>query len=258
MIFRSSMLSTFKSCPAKCCYKYELGLVPYGVKRKKNDLEFGSLVHNGIERYHLSGDDLGAALEFMENEDIPETRRKNKTTAQALVKKYAATNEVKMIEVEKLFQYPIGDHTWMGQFDGIGEWNGELWVIEHKTTNPEYLQFKPNDQFIAYYIGANILYGNEVKGVLIDNLNCDKLDVKRTPVTFNKDETEEWKDEMAATAEVYMTYKKLGIFPKNAGGCMAYNSKCTFMPLCTEPEGSRGIIQERCYVVNENYKKLQW
>ncbi len=258
MIFRSSMISTFKACPAKACYKYELGLVPYGVKRKKNDLEFGSLVHDSIERYHLAGDDLKAALDFLNKQEIQETRRKNKTTAAALVKDYAAKNQIKMIEVEKLFTYDLGGgHTWMGRFDGIGEWNGDLWVIEHKTTNPEYLMNKPNDQFIAYYIGANILYG-DVKGVYLNNLNCDKLEVKSWQITFNQDETEEWKDEMAATAEAYATYKRLGIFPRNQGACRMYNSRCCYMPLCTEPEGTRALVQERCYVVNEEARKLQW
>lgn len=258
MIFRSSMLSTFKACPAKACYKYELGLVPYGVKRKKNDLEFGSLVHDAIEKYHLAGDDLGEALAFIEETDIQETKRKNKMTALALVKRYAQKCEIKMLAVEKLFDFPLANgDTWMGRFDGIGEWHGDLWVIEHKTTNPEYLTFKPNDQFLAYYIGACYLFG-DIKGVYLNNLDCDKLDVRSTPITFNRDEVEEWKDEIAATAEAYATYKRLGIFPRNSGACKMYNSKCCYYPLCSEPEGSRTVIQERCYVVNEEARKLQW
>lgn len=260
MIFRSSMLSTFKACPAKACYKYELGLVPYGKTSQKNDLEFGSLVHNAIEHYHRTGDDIAEAMRYMDGQEIKETKRKNKATAKALVKRYASRCQVKMLVVEKLFEYPLpgpGDHIWMGRFDGIGEYQGDLWVIEHKTTRPEYLSFKPNDQFIAYYIGANRIYG-DVKGVLLNNLDCDKLDVKTTPITFTRDEVEEWKEEIAATAEVYSTYKRLGIFPRNSGACKMYNSRCSYYPLCTEPEGSRGLIQERCYVVNEEAKKLQW
>lgn len=260
MLIRSSFLSTFKACKAKAFYKYELGLKPLRTTHVKNDLDFGSLVHDTIEQYHLNGDDAGKAMAFLESREIKETRRKNKATAKTLVQRYIAQCEVKMLRVEKLFSYVIpgpNEHVWLGRFDGIGEWAGERWVIEHKTTKPEYLIHKPNDQFIAYYIGANRLYGG-VKGVLLNNLNCDKLEVTTTPITFAQDEVDEWIDEINAVADVYEMYKKLGIFPRNSNACKMYNSLCSYFPLCTEPEGSRHLIQERCYTLDEQSKSLSW
>lgn len=256
MILRSSFVKDVKNCPAKACYKYELGLVPITkTKSGRNDLDFGRLVHNSIEVYHSDGQD--AALDVIEESDFHETQRKNRSTAKALIRNYILTNHVEMISMEKSFQFKIGSHTWQGRFDGIGIYQGGKWVIEHKTTNPYYLQTKPNDQFIAYWLGAMIYY-QDIEGVLINNLDCDKLKVNRIPVRFSKEEKEEWIDEMKMTAESYKRCKTKGIFPRNEQACFMYNSQCPYLPLCSEVEGTRQIIIERCYEVNEKIKNLAW
>lgn len=256
MIIRSSMLKDIKSCPSKAAYKYELGLVPIAKgQRIKNDLEFGKLIHEAIEIFHTAS--IKDAIDLIDVSPMHETKRKNRQTAKVLLRRYADSNSVEIQHLEKSFQFKIGSHTWQGRFDGIGIYQGDVWVIEHKTTNPLYLQIKPNDQFIAYWLGAMIHFQN-VKGVLINNLDCDKLEVTRIPVQYTKEEKEEWLDEIKITAEVYSRYRTKGVFPRNDMACHLYNSVCPYMALCSEPEGTRDMIMARCYEVKESLKLLEW
>jgi hypothetical protein len=256
MILRSSMVRDIKTCLAKAAYKYVLGIVPLSKgKGIRNDLDFGKLMHFSIETYHTEGYDK--AVRVIEDTIFHETKRKNKHVAKVLLQKYTEKTTVEMISLEKPFRFKIGSHTWEGRFDGIGRFNGKLWVIEHKTTNPFYLQTKPNDQFIAYWLGAKVYY-RQVSGVLINNLDCDKLEVNIIPVTFSDVEKDEWIDEMKMTAEHYKRCLTKGIFPRNEASCYMYNSMCPYLPLCSEPEGPREMVQSRCYEVNEKLKNLAW
>ena len=254
MILRSSMVSDFKSCPAKAAYKYEVGITPIQSGRS-NDLEFGSLVHQAIEIYHNHS--LDEAVSLIENSGMSETRRKNRSTAKALLKTYVSTNSVQMERTESSFSFKIGSHTWQGRFDGIGWYNGGRWVLEHKTTQPNYLILKPNDQFVAYWLGGFIYY-HDIQGVLVNSLDCDKLQVTRYPVTFSRDEKEEWITEMKALAETYKRYRSKGIFPRNPGACFAFNRLCPYYPLCQEPDSSRQVIVEKCYQENSFVKNMEW
>ena len=256
MILRSSMVSDIKACPAKAFYKYELGLQPIQKGNpSKNHLSFGRIVHEAIEKFHLGS--LDAAIKLIDESNLFETRRKNKQTAKALIKTYSMRINFEMEIMEKEFSYGIGDHVWQGRYDGIGFYNGHRWVIEHKTTNPFYLQFKPNDQFIAYWIGANKDYG-EVKGVLLNSLDCDKLEVETIPITFSKDEQDEWLDEICRVANMYENFKHEGVFPRNPGACKLFNSLCPFYALCSEPEGTRENVVRHCYTEDEKLKTLSW
>jgi len=254
VIFRSTMLNDFKQCPAKAAYKYELGITPIQ-SGQSNDLDFGALVHQAIEIYHNHS--LDEAVSLIESSGMSETRRKNRSTAKALLKTYVSTNPVKMERLESDFTFKIGSHQWKGRFDGIGIYNGGRYVIEHKTTNPQYLILKPNDQFIAYWLGGFIYY-QDIQGVLINSLDCDKLQVTRYPITFSKEEKEEWIEEMKAIAETYKRYKTKGIFPRNPASCFAYNRLCAYYPLCQEPEGTREMVMRKCYQHNSKMKNLEW
>lgn len=258
MILRSSLVHDFKQCPAKVCYKYEMGLTPIrtgATGQTKNDLEFGRLIHEAIEKFHLT--DLSTALDYINQNSIVETKRKNLRTAKALIKAYATSTSLEMESLEKDFTFKVGSHTWKGRFDGTGFFQGKRWVAEHKTTNPFYLLTKPADQFIAYWIGALVHY-QEVEGVLINSLDVDKLEVTQYPVTFTWEEKEEWREETKLLAETYKRYRTKGVFPRYPGACLSYNSMCPYIPLCSEPEGNRQIIMDRCYEVNESMKNLEW
>lgn len=256
MILRSSVLTEFKTCPAKCFYKYELGLVPLS-QGQRNDLAFGKLIHESIETFHETSS-LDSAMDYIRDKDIRETKAKNKQTAKSLIKSYVIDNPVEMEEVEYEFSFPIGDYTWQGRLDGKGKYRGGKWVVEHKTTNPFYLNLKPNDQLISYLIGAEETFDENIDGILVTNLDCDTLKVTYYPVTFNEEEKLEWKEETRLIADVYETYKSRGMFPRNPSSCMAYNRLCPYHVLCSEPEGSRTNIMERCFETNKEVKNLEW
>ena len=255
MILRSTLVSDFKSCPAKACYKYELGLSAITQGKVRNDLVFGQVIHSAIQTFHEEG--MDSALTYIDDFQMDETRRKNKQTAKALLRSYVKNNTVSIECLEKNFQFKIGTHVWKGRFDGIGSYMGKRWVIEHKTTNPFYLILKPNDQFIAYWLGALIFY-HDIEGVLINNLDCDKLEVNKFFVHFSQEEKEEWIDEMKMTAETYKRFKTKGIFPRNQSSCYAYNRLCSYISICSSSEGVRPNIIKRCYKQDDRMINLEW
>jgi hypothetical protein len=255
MLVRSTFLGTVKACPCKAYYKHILGLQPIA-NGTRNTLPFGRLIHDAIELFH--NETLDKAIKFIEKSDVPETKRKNKNVAKVLLQQYARKSDFfVMEEPEKEFSYQIGKHTWKGRFDGIGTCNGKRWVIEHKTTIPYYLLFKPNDQFIGYWVGAKRHYG-DVAGVILNNLDCDKLVVNKFTIEFNDIEEEEWLEETEAVLDAFQGWYKYGVFPRNPGACLLYNTKCSYHPLCSEPESSRGLIMNKCFVKNENLINLEW
>ena len=254
MIFRSSLVSTFKICPQRANYAYGMGLRPKG-DMPNIDLYFGKVVHKAVEIVHKSS--LDDAVAYLEAAEFPPSRRKTKARAKSLVKIYAATNPVKITETERDFELKIGQHTWIGRLDAVGEFQGDLWVVEHKTTNPRYLTIKPNDQFMSYYGGAST-YFHDVKGVFVNNFDVDKIEIYRYPTTFEHQEFDAWLDEIKLVLEYYSRCNTRGVFPRSTEGCFAYYRECPYMTLCKADSSSLAYIMSKCYYVDENAKELSW
>lgn len=255
MKLRSTQISTFKQCPSRAYYRYERGLrkKSYGVSI---DLEFGKMLHEAIENFHKF-EDVNSGLEVINEWELPFHKVKNQNTGRALYLKYTRENPVEVLSFEKEFSFKIGNHDWFGRFDGIGKYNDNLYVLEHKTTNPRFLQTKPNDQFIAYWAGAMIFY-HDIAGLMINSLDPSKIHFERHFVNFSMDEFYEWRDEMKVVAEYYARCKGKGKFPRYPQSCTMYNRLCPFHEICCEPEVSREVIIQALYEVDEEALNLSW
>ena len=254
MILRSSQVATFKACPAKAFYTFELGLTP--IKKGFNiDLFFGSALHKAIEIYRLKN--AIEATKYVNSLKFQETPRKNKSTLLSLVSQYIRDNNVEIIEPEKFFSFKVGSHIWKGRFDGICRYNNSLWVEEHKTTNPQYLLLRPNDQFIAYCLGGKVFY-HEISGMIINLFNVDKISIEKKFLSFSKDDYEDWIDNMKMTAEFYTRCRHKQIFPENPGACHMYNRPCTYLSICSTSPGNRNMIVKNYFETNDSQRKLEW
>ena len=254
MLIRSSVLSEIKLCVQRAYYTYELGLVSKKAKPSV-DLVFGSIIHKAIEIYHKESREVAYA--FLRSCNFEETNLKNKRKAVLLLEIYIRQNGFKYIAVERNFSFKIGKHVWKGRFDGIVEYNGELYVVEYKTTNPYFLIHKPNDQLIAYWAGGRISYQN-VAGVILISIDPRSLTVNRTVVSFTWDEFLEWREETKLVISYYQRCLTAKKFPKTGGACKSYGRNCPFLILCTAQEEIREKIIEEYFDVSKEHKEKSW
>lgn len=256
MIVRSSSYSCFKTCPRKAYYKYKLGLLRNG--SNSSDLGFGKAVHAGIEAFHLTGD-INEAIKVCLSFQYPTTAKKNQTTAMALLHIYKAKNNISIVEPEIAFEFPIGKHTWKGKLDGLGQHSADnqIYVVEHKTTNPRMLMLKPNDQFISYFIGSNHVYDQEVVGVAVNNLDPDKIALNKLIVTYAKSEVDYWLRETEFVIDYYAFCESSGNWPRNPNACSLYGRACQYHELCQNPTHDSQLIKQ-LYAVNEEALNLSW
>jgi len=255
MLIRSSVLAEFKLCPARAHYAYDLGLVRKGAKPSP-DLIFGKAIHKAVEVFHKTGS-LDEALQALKDFTFPPHKDKTFERAQILVTMYVQGNPLNIVEPEKDFSFKIGRHTWKGRFDGIAEVNGALYVAEHKTTKPFYLQTKPNDQFISYWAGAKIT-NKDVQGVIINNFDVERCEVRRILVSFSWEEFERWREETKMVLSFYQLCKTRKTFPKVPSSCLAYSRECPYRILCNaEPSIHERIIAD-FFDINLEARDLSW
>lgn len=253
MIFRSTMVTEAKRCIAKAYYHYELGLKPKG-NGVNPDLFFGKAVHKAIEVALLGS--LEDGVEYLESLLWPPSRNKSKRVALGLLRQFYHKFDMKFVSAEQEFTFPIDDDKWKGRYDIIAEQRGKPYVVELKTTNPYYLLTKPNDQFIAYHIGAMKDFG--AQGFVLYNLDPNEMDIVKIPITFSEEDVEEWTEEFKLWKEYYKKCIEQGIYPRSSGACFDYNRKCEFHELCTSKFSMREKIMENCYAVDEEAKGLNW
>ena len=255
MLVRSTSLATFKACPRKAYYRYHLGLVRKG--SNNTDTGFGKAVHLGIETYHKTGS-LAVAIEQCQTIVFPPNKNKNMQSAVALLHVYAAGNKISMIDLEVKFEKPFGKHIWRGTVDGRGVYlvDNRIYIIEHKTTNPRYLQYKPNDQFIGYFYIMRDEF-EDLAGILVNNLNPEKIEVIRSPVIYSDAELAQWYDETTQVLDYYDSCLRNDSFPRNPGSCFDYNRQCSFFELCQDGLHNRALIGA-LFDESTEAKELSW
>jgi hypothetical protein len=253
MIFRSSQVSEAKRCVAKAFYKYELGLVKKGEK-VNSDLFFGKAVHKGVELSLTQS--LEDAVDYLEGLLWPPGRTKSKQTALCLVRQFYHKFDYELISSEEYFTFPIDEDVWKGKFDLVAKKDGELTLIELKTTNPYYLVTKPVDQFISYYIGAKEKYG--AKQFVLCNLDPNSINVSFTRVRYSDDEISEWMVEFAYWKDFYKKCVTDKIIPRTSGACYDYNRQCEYYDICISNPEIRKKVINNCYDISEAQKELEW
>jgi hypothetical protein len=256
MIYRSSQVGTAKTCIAKSYFKYHLGLVPKGSNGKNPDLFFGSAVHDAIEIYLQEG--IEKANEMLDSLDWPSRTPKTKAIAKILLNLFRLKFKDKMLFTEKYFEIEISkDMTLKGKYDLIAENSSGIYVGEHKTTNPLYLMFKPNDQFISYYIASQVDFDG-IDKVVIYNLDPNSMDINMSLVTFCQEEIDAWIKQTETFLHFYQHCVENDIIVKNPGACLNFNRKCPYIELCSSTPSVMKMLIEASFEINEEAKNLSW
>lgn len=132
MLISVSQIKRYMECPAKAHYEYTLHR---GGLRKSEALELGSLVHIFFDAV-LSGkvweveiEEALAALEPIQSVELSEAF----DILRPALELWKPQDDWRVVSVEQELQIPCGSHTLVGRLDGIVEWNGGYWHLQHKT-----------------------------------------------------------------------------------------------------------------------------
>lgn len=259
MIVRSSFFAAIKECPYKAHLKYNLGLARIG--HMNVDTFFGAILHDAIDVYNKTGD-IEDGIKCLQSVEWPPHKVKNTSRAIVLLRIYvkeSPTDGSRKFS-EREFSFPIGNHTWKGRFDSLLENNNGEFVEENKTTKPRFLQLKPNDQFISYVYGAQILYNKRFAGIIINDLDPEKIALTRQYISYTDAEFEHWLKETEVALNAFEFYNETSTYPKHPNSCNSYgvDHQCEFYTLCTTPKDMVEKMMQTQYGIDRKSKELSW
>jgi hypothetical protein len=163
-----------------------------------------------------------------------------------------------LVGIEKPFVVPLDPKEevfYVGRFDKVYRKDGKVWIGEHKTTSMYSIKdgfrsswldsFTPDSQIDGYLYAANMLWGKEVGGVVVDGALVHKtvhnkfifipIDKQFSQVDAWHWEARYWIDQIEANrvaAEEANGAPYMAAWPKNTNACMEYGRSCTYMDLC--------------------------
>jgi len=190
MIYTSTALRRYCRCPAYYYYENELCADKEKAPlffQPSNALLLGQAIHDGLAAM-LNGEDYSKVLRQSEyNEDIIQ---------HAIVllegKDFAEQQQLlptldKVIEIEKELSVTAGSTIYAGKCDAIADYNGKLWIVEHKSSSFHLKQPEKYEKAIQsnMYIHMARENGYDVGGILINYIKTVGLQqrLKRQPET---------------------------------------------------------------------------
>lgn len=132
-----------------------------------------------------------------------------------------------------------------GHLDRVVDFNGEIFVMDHKTTtstptNYYWNQFEPNNQMTLYTLAGKIIFQTNIKGVIIDagQILIDDTRFTRGTTYRTPDQLEEWLQDLSAWLLKAEEYAKNGYWPMNDTACDKYGG-CKFREICSKSPSVR-------------------
>lgn len=191
-ILTYSMMSSFLSCRKLYHYRYEQLLVP---TEKQETLSFGSVVHTGLEFWFKYFNLNGAFHEMETRAEALGMDAQELAKATVLVEKYTKLYAQEPFDVEAVeyeFCVPLVNprtkrysqtFSLSGKVDGLVRMNGELYILEHKTTSAiddAYIGRILIDSQISIYANAiSKVFNEPVVGAIYDILVKPKIRLKK-------------------------------------------------------------------------------
>ncbi len=263
-IWDYTAISTFLNCRKEFYFFMVKHLRP---KEASVHLRFGLAVHDALDELYSKG--LEEALKVFGETYVDEGDHDIKTMANGLklIEWYAkvyANEPFKVIgKPESGFVFPIGDIMWGGRMDLPVEWDGELWIVEHKTCSRldanYFKQFDLDMQITSYILAAEEYLGRKCMGCIVNALEPWKPLVRPT----SRSKTPE---QHFARAPINRSKRLKDLFKVNMQRhvldikwcvdnnewaechkrdvCRRYNSNCPYKKLCMYGEDERFIQQD--------------
>jgi recombinational DNA repair protein RecR len=300
-IWDFTTLDTFLTCRRKYYWRMVRHLVP---KTVAPALEFGKAIHLGLEAYYnAKKNGVVAALDpaikaFVEGyKDREGEELRTVENGIKLLTGYALVyqNEpIEVTDVEVGFVVPIKNESpecvhcgniftstieevcsnckesriilYGGRLDALVKWDGQLFVLETKTTamlrGSFFKQFEPNMQVDGYTLAAIRYTGKHCVGVIINALEPWK-EVKRPTEKTKKLEdhfarhisSRSDKDLVDFSNQAHQIIRDIklcedtGEFYQNKHACFNYNYECPYKQLCLYGDDQR--LVDKDYIVEK-------
>jgi hypothetical protein len=268
-----------------CALKYQYKILEGWTNETGIHLRFGQELHSALEDYERSRaagikhddavhDTIRALLtRFHDWEPNPRSKSEEVKTKPNLLRsviwyleKYREdTAETVMLAngkpaVEVSFQFEIDEapkdyindehghrpkYLLCGHLDKIVRYNGDLFVMDHKTTTTTpgsyyFDGFSPNNQMSLYTLASQVILSAPIKGVIIDAIQIcvGFTDFHRGVTHRTPDQLEEWLE----TTKHWLRYAERlamdGEWPMNDTACGMYGG-CEFRGVCSKSPSVR-------------------
>lgn len=150
------------------------------------------------------------------------------------------------LEVE--FECPIPTlegHRFRGRIDKVAEMDGELYMVDLKTTKTAltarfFSYYFPNNQVMAYLWATKNVIGLPVKGFVIDGVQTGASFTRfgRHLIEVTDAQLNEWETSMVGAIETVTDYYEEGHYPVNFASCGNYGG-CPYQRICSLPPSMR-------------------
>lgn len=315
-------LSSWRKCPTFFRYKYLEALskistfTPEETQKRGSPLEFGRLIHRGLELWHAGGLAPGDVLDavYMEaartelvhvtpdgDRNIPHLQE----LLHAYCQKYPDPHgDFTPVErdgtkfLEYAYEFKLGTVggipiTWKQHWDGlVMQKDGSHAVLEHKTASGDPRgsfsdRMLPNDQAIAYSLGASLFLGVPTTPVLFNGISSDRNAISeewrkaqadrhaknptrfkppfepflRCLINITPEHHAEWLASALRDVRRLIEDIQEASFSRNApDACTVFNRRCAFSDLCKFTGQARSSMLEFQYEKLEPWKGfvIEW
>lgn len=148
--------------------------------------------------------------------------------------------------VELSFSLPVDNGiVFAGHIDRLVSYSDDPYAMDQKTTGgtvgPYYFdQFSPHTQMSMYTFAGKMLYGQPIKGVIIDaaQIAVGFTRFERAPTMRTADQLDEWYDNTMFWIAQAQTAVRENYFPMNPASCYNFGG-CEFRKVCSRPTALR-------------------
>jgi len=165
-------------------------------------------------------------------------------------------------------------HTFKGKTDAIIQWQGAVWLFEHKTNSQTgdifYQRFMLDDQPTGYMYGIWKSTGMRPHGFLLNVIKkpnaaykgnpLDRLGFEREAYIRTEEDLTHFETNLIKSCIDYETAFQHDLIYDDRSNCMAYNRKCYFYDLCSQHRGpyeEEFKVRSLDYIEYEYYKTLK-
>lgn len=240
--FSNSGVTCFQECPRKYYWSYVALLTP---KKKSSPLGFGTAVHSGIKNLYRNQAEKNQELvaQYIPNqgEELRTQAKLENIFRTYQAEKFPMLWEV--VAVEDPIKFTVGGHTFVVIPDLVVKWRDEFFVIEHKHTTRLtanfFEKFQRDSQIDAEMLAVRSKYGS-CGGVYVNGIVIRKGGPKSklAEVELIMDKITRTEDQLRESERYFYNWIERTLqeitFPENRRSCFNYNSRCGYLPLCTE------------------------
>lgn len=267
-------------------------------------LKFGGAIHKALETKYIHGEgeavrqkEIEVLLEEFKTIAVPPDDHRTPDRAIEVIRKYHENYPTEMFSVVEQNGHPLVEvrfaeelgtvevyadlHTfkngqrstfrvdkifvvWTGRIDLIINWDGQNWVVDHKTTQilgeGYFGDFELSQPAVGYCWAAQRTVGIPIAGLVLNALAVRKTtrtgkatEFIRRRFPYPQWQLDEWHPNTLAIVGRFVADWKDGYFPTETKWCFGKYGRCPYHPICTARPQDREQI-----LIGADYQDVEW